>query len=68
LIRQLIERAHTERKLLRRRVLLVNPARILYEHLGFAVSHSTRITTTWNIGLPHHVGEVSLGELAKKHE
>ncbi len=44
LIGGLIERARAEKKPLRLRVLRVNPARALYERLGFVVASST----------PHH--------------
>ena len=43
LIVQLIERADAERKPLRLRVLVVNPARSLYERLGFSVTMSDPI-------------------------
>jgi ribosomal protein S18 acetylase RimI-like enzyme len=41
LIRELIESAEASRKPMRLRVLRVNPARFLYERLGFHVTHST---------------------------
>jgi GNAT superfamily N-acetyltransferase len=41
LMGQLIERAKAARKPLRLRVLRVNPARSLYERLGFSVTEST---------------------------
>lgn len=41
LINQLIERARSGGRPLRLRVLRVNPARSLYERLGFAVTNST---------------------------
>jgi Acetyltransferases len=41
LMGQLIERAHAERKPLRLHVLVVNPARSLYERLGFSVTNSS---------------------------
>jgi GNAT superfamily N-acetyltransferase len=41
LIQSLMQRARAERKPLRLRVLAVNPARRLYERLGFTVTHQT---------------------------
>jgi GNAT superfamily N-acetyltransferase len=41
LIGQLIERADSAGKPLRLRVLIVNPARSLYERLGFVITRST---------------------------
>ena len=41
LIRTLMERARAEDKPLRLRVLIVNPARRLYERLGFTVTQQT---------------------------